>query len=88
MNEFTFSNEGFADYIYWQTQDRKIIKRINSLLEDIKRNGPLQGIGKPESLKYRPGYSRRIDDKNRLIYDIDELGNIRIIACRGHYQDK
>jgi len=56
-------------------------------LEDIKRNGAMQGIGKPEPLKHRPGYSRRIDDFNRLVYDIDELQNIKIISCRGHYED-
>lgn len=63
------------------------MKKINSLLEDIKRNGVMQGIGKPEPLRYRPGYSRRIDDKNRLVYDIDELENIRIISCKGHYEN-
>lgn len=87
MNDFTFTNQGFTDYVYWQSQDRKTLKRINSLLEDIKRKGALQGIGKPEPLKHRPGYSRRIDDKNRLVYDIDELHNIKIISCRGHYDD-
>lgn len=87
MNDFTFTEKGFQDYLFWQTQDRKTLKKINSLLEDIKRNGAIQGIGKPEYLKYRPGYSRRIDEKNRLIYDIDELQNIKIISCRGHYAD-
>ena len=47
----------------------------------------MQGIGKPEPLKHRPGYSRRIDEQNRLIYDIDELQNIKIIRCREHYED-
>ena len=47
----------------------------------------LQGIGKPEPLKHRPGYSRRIDEANRLVYDIDELQNIVILSCRGHYED-
>lgn len=87
MNELTFSEKGFEEYLYWQTQDKKTLKKINSLLEDIKRNGVMQGIGKPEPLRYRPGYSRRIDDKNRLVYDIDELENIRIISCKGHYED-
>lgn len=87
MNEFTFTAQGFADYLYWQSQDRKTLKRINSLLEDIKRSGAMQGIGKPELLKYRPGYSRRIDEVNRLIYEIDDLHNIKIISCRGHYED-
>ncbi len=87
MNDLTFTDKGFADYVYWQFEDRKTVKRINHLLEDIKRNGAMQGIGKPEPLKHRPGYSRRIDEKNRLVYDIDELQNIKIISCRGHYDD-
>ena len=79
MNDFTFTDKGFSDYIYWQSQDRKTAKRINSLLVDIKRNGAMQGIGKPEPLKYLPGYSRRIDEKNILVYDIDALQNNKII---------
>lgn len=87
MNDFTFTGQGFADYLYWQTQDKKTLKKINALLEDIRRNGAMQGIGKPEPLRHRPGYSRRIYDKNRLVYDIDELQNIKILSCRGHYED-
>lgn len=85
MNDFTFTANGVKDYLYWQMQDKKTLKKINSLLEDIKRNGALNGIGKPEKLKNRPEYSRRIDDANHLVYVIDELQNIKIIACRGHY---
>jgi len=87
MNDFTFTIEAFNDYTYWQTQDKKTLKRINQLLEDIRRNGAMQGIGKPEALKNIKGYSRRIDDTNRLIYKIDELENIKIISCKGHYCD-
>ena len=87
MDDFTFTAQGFEDYLYWQTQDKKTLKRINTLLKDIKRNGPMQGIGKPEPLKHRPGYSSRIDEQNSLIYDIDELQNIKIIRCREHYED-
>lgn len=87
MNDFTFTAQGFQDYMYWQTQDRKTLKKINTLLEDIKRNGVLCGLGKPEKLKNRPEYSRRIDECNRLIYEIDELDNIKIISCKGHYED-
>lgn len=87
MNELTFTDKGFADYIYWQFQDKKTLNKINRLFEDIKRNGAMHGIGKPEALKHISGYSRRIDDANRLVYDIDELHNIRIISCKGHYKD-
>lgn len=87
MNDFTFDKEAWAEYVYWQTQDRKTLKKINNLIEDIQRNGAMRGIGKPEPLKYRQGYSRRIDEANRLVYDIDELHNIRIISCKGHYED-
>ena len=68
-------------------QDKKTLKRINILLKDIWINGALTGTGKPEKLKYRSGYSRRIDEVNRLVYDFDELQNIKIISCRGHYED-
>ena len=87
MNDFTFTQEGFQDYLYWQRQDKKTLKKINALLEDIKRNGAIQGIGKPEKLKNRPEYSRRIDEVNRLVYEIDELQNIRIVSCKGHYEE-
>ena len=88
MNEFTFTEKGFREYQYWQNEDRKTLKKINKLLEDIQRNGPMEGIGKPEVLKNRSEYSRRIDESNRLIYEIDELQNIKIISCKGHYNDK
>jgi toxin YoeB len=87
MNDLTFTDKGFEHYMYWQMQDRKTLKKINRLLEDIKRNGALEGIGKPEPLKQNPGYSRRIDEANRLVYEIDELQNIKIISCKGHYED-
>lgn len=86
MNDFTFTKEAFSQYMYWQVQDKKTLKKINDLLEDIRRNGALQGIGKPECLKRHPGYSRRIDKENRLVYVIDELNNIKIISCKGHYE--
>lgn len=89
MNDLTFDSKGWNDYLYWQKQDRKTLKKINALLEDIKRNGAVQGIGKPEPLKHDKAglFSRRIDDANRLVYDIDELQNIKIISCKGHYED-
>ena len=87
MNDFTFSSDAMAEFMDWIKKDKKTANKIYSLIEDIRRNGAMQGIGKPESLKHRPGYSRRIDEKNRLVYDIDELQNIKIISCRGHYDD-
>ncbi len=87
MNDLTFYGDSWEHYTYWQMQDKKTLKKINELLEDIRRNGAMKGKGKPERLRYRPGYSRRIDEKNRLVYDIDELQNIKIISCRGHYDD-
>lgn len=83
----TFYGDSWEHYTYWEAQDRKTLKKINDLLEDIRRNGAMKGKGKPEPLKHRPGYSRRIDETNRLVYDIDELQNIKIISCRGHYDD-
>ena len=81
----TFTEIGFEHYKYWQTQDRKTLKRINDLLKDIELNGVNKGIGKPEKLHYLDGWSRRIDDTNRLVYDI-EGDTIIIKACRGHYE--
>lgn len=86
MSKF-WSDKAWDDYLYWQTQDKKTLLKINKLIKDIERNGISEGIGKPEPLKYREGWSRRIDEKNRLVYDIDKDGNILIAACRGHYED-
>lgn len=88
MANFTFTEKGWKDYIHWQMQDRKTLKKINSLMEDINRNGPLHGVGKPELLKHSKSglYSRRIDETNRLVYEIS--GNqIIIMSCKGHYND-
>lgn len=81
-----FTDTGWKQYTNWQGQDKKVIKRINQLLKSIERDGALQGIGKPELLKYDKAglYSRRIDEENRLVY---ELLNNQIImkSCKGHY---
>lgn len=80
-------DEAWEDYIYWQTQDRKTLKRINMLLKAIER-GNFDGIGKPEPLKDDMSgfWSRRIDDVNRLVYRI--RGDVlEIVSCRGHYED-
>jgi toxin YoeB len=82
-----WADRAWEDYLYWQCKDRKILKRINILLQDIERNRH-NGIGKPEPLKHeRQGYwSRRIDDIHRLIYKIEEE-KVLIIQCRSHYDD-
>lgn len=80
----------WGDYLYWQTQDKKTLKRINQLIKDIERNGN-EGVGKPEPLKDNLSgfWSRRIDERHRLVYRIDEeSGNIQIAQCRGHYRDE
>ena len=81
-----WEDRGCDDYLYWQTQDKKTIKRINSLIKDAQRD-PYNGIGKPEPLKENLSgfWSRRINDVDRLVYDF-ENENIRIISCRGHYE--
>jgi toxin YoeB len=73
------------DYLYWQTQDRKTLKRINALIQDTLRN-PFTGIGKPEPLRENLSgfWSRRIDEQNRLVYAV-ENEDLAIIACRYHY---
>ena len=78
----------WEDYLYWQKQDKKTLKRINNLIQDIDRNG-YDGIGKPEALTGNlQGYwSRRIDEKHRLVYRIKNNG-IEILQCRTHYRQK
>ncbi|MGO1402881.1 MAG: Txe/YoeB family addiction module toxin [Flaviflexus sp.] len=80
-----WDENAWDDYLWWQMQDRRVLKRINQLLKDIERNGN-EGIGKPEALKHSlAGYwSRRINNEHRLVYKV--TGNeIRIAACRYHY---
>ena len=81
-----WDGDAWNDYLYWQTQDKKTLKRINSILKDIMRN-PFDGIGKPEPLKHHNGYwSRRIDDTNRIVYKVED-DSIAIVAVKGHYDD-
>lgn len=80
-------DEAWEDYIYWQTQDKKTLRRINMLLKDIER-GYFDGVGKQEPLKGDMSgfWSRRIDDVNRLVYRIN--GDVlEIVSCKGHYED-
>ena len=83
--DIKFTMNAWEDYCYWQSIDKKIVKKINDLIKDIRCN-PFDGIGKPESLKYDlSGYwSRRIDHEHRLIYQVIET-NLLIYSCRYHY---
>lgn len=83
--KLAWTDEAWKDYLYWQTQDKKTLKRINKLIADVKRD-PFQGIGKPEPLKENLSgfWSRRTDDTNRLVYAVDKE-SITIISCRYHY---
>jgi toxin YoeB len=80
-----WTDEAWDSYIYWQSQDKKTLKRINKLIQATKKT-PFQGIGKPEPLKENLSgfWSRRIDDTNRLVYAVDEK-YLTIISCRFHY---
>ena len=79
--------DAWNDYVYWQTQDRKTLKRINLLIKDISRS-PFDGLGKPEPLKgtLTGFWIRRIDEENRLVYIVEEKVII-LISCRGHYEN-
>ncbi|WP_461247010.1 Txe/YoeB family addiction module toxin [Treponema sp. R6D11] len=83
-----WTDDAWEDYLYWQSNDKKTIKRINQLIKDIERNGNV-GIGKPEPLKHDLSgwWSRQIDDTHRLIYCIED-DKIKISNCRTHYGDK
>lgn len=80
-----FTAEAWNDYVYWQGQDRKTLKRINELIKDAQRD-PFQGIGKPEPLKENLAgfWSRRIDDTHRLVYAASDRA-LGIVSCRYHY---
>jgi toxin YoeB len=86
--QLSFKQKAWDDYLGWQMQDKKTLKRINQLLKEILRD-PFNGIGKPEALKGELSglWSRRIDDVNRLLYRVSD-DVIEIIQCRTHYEDK
>ena len=83
--KLAWTGEAWKDYIFWQTQDKKTLKRINKLIKDTMRQ-PFEGIGKPEPLRENLSgfWSRRVDDTNRLVYAVDDVF-ITIISCRYHY---
>jgi len=80
--------DAWDDYCYWQRMDKTMLRRINELIKDIRRN-PFNGIGKPEPLKHNLSgfWSRRINDENRLVYVV-EKDAVVIISCKGHYNNK
>ena len=80
-----WSEKSWEDYLYWQKNDKKILKKINELIKDIKRT-PYSGLGKPEALKHQLSgfWSRRITDEHRLVYQISD-DTLIIVACRYHY---
>ena len=83
--KISFLEDAWADYLYWQNQDKKTLKRINQLIKDIQRN-PFDGIGKPEPLKFDFSglWSRRINQEHRLIYEVKDQ-EVIIVQCRYHY---
>ena len=84
-----WDDDAWEDYLYWQSQNKKTLKRINTLLRDIDRNDMAEGIGKPEPLRGNLSgwWSRRIDDANRIVYRMRD-NRIEIIQCGSHYRDK
>ena len=87
MSKIVFSEQAFEEYLYWQVQDRKVLKRINLLLKDISHD-PFSGLGKPEGLKENLSglWSRRIDDRHRLVYRVVD-DKIEVYQCKGHYEN-
>jgi len=84
--KLAWTEAAWSDYLYWQGQDKKTLKRINKLIADVMRS-PFEGIGKPEPLKENLSgfWSRRIDDAHRLVYAVTD-SHITVIACRYHYE--
>jgi len=85
MKKIIFSKNAWEDYIFWQAEDKKILKKINTLIKDIQSN-PYSGIGKPEPLKYDLAglWSRRIDHEHRLVYQVND-NELLLYSCRYHY---
>ncbi len=82
-----WEDDAWEDYLYWQTQDKRMLKRVNALIQDIRRN-PFTGMGKPEPLRHNLSgwWSRRIDGANRIVY-YERDGVVYVVSCRGHYDD-
>lgn len=87
IKELKWDFDAWEDYLYWQSQDKKILKRINQLIKDMRRD-PFNGIGKPEPLRGNLTglWSRRIDERHRIVYLIENEA-LLIFSCKGHYND-
>lgn len=87
IKELKWDFDAWEDYLYWQSQDKKILKRINQLIKDMRRD-PFNGIGKPEPLKGNLTglWSRRINERHRIVYLIENEA-LLIFSCKGHYND-
>ena len=88
MPDITFAEDAFDEYLSWQSEDKKTLRRINQLLKAVTRD-PFRGEGKPEALRgnHSGKWSRRINDRDRLVYAVQD-GRIVVYQCRGHYDDK
>ena len=88
MTSIMFAEDAWEDYLYWQMQDKKTLKKLNALLKETQRT-PFEGAGKPEPLKgeLSGNWSRRINEKDRLVYEASD-GTIIVKQCKGHYDDK
>jgi toxin YoeB len=88
LSKITFSEDAWEEYLYWQVEDKRILNKINTFLKEIQRT-PFEGTGKPEPLKgtHSGRWSRRINDKDRLVYEVTDK-TIVVIQCKGHYDDK
>ena len=85
MQNVEFEVKAMEDFIWWMHNNEKMVDKIWNLLKDIDRNGAAKGLGKPEKLKYQKGWSRRITDEHRLLYDVDDK-KIYVYSCKGHYE--
>ena len=87
MTKITFTEDGWEDYLFWQSQDKKTLRKINAMLKGIQRD-PFSGEGKPEPLKNAEGdWSRRINGRDRLVYRPED-STILVKQCKGHYDDR
>ena len=86
MSSITFAEDAWDEYLYWQRQDKKTLRKINSPLKEIQRQ-PFDGTGKPEPLKGNDGFwSRRINEKDRLVYFVED-NKVIVVQCKGHYDE-